>query len=143
MEYITKNLNQTLALAKSIAKDFTGGEILLLQGDLGAGKTAFTKGVANALCINSIVTSPTFTIMNVYSSGKLNLYHFDMYRIQDDSEIRELGFNEYIGAKDGVCCVEWFTQTPQLFAGKMCTFINIEKIDDNTRKFTIENKIFN
>ena len=138
MEIISKNINQTIDFAKKLAKGFKGGEILLLSGELGAGKTAFTKGIAKGLGINAIITSPTFTIMNMYTSSKLNLYHFDMYRIEDESEIYELGFNEFIGNTNGVCCVEWFTQTPELFENKKCLLVTLEKIDDDTRKITVE-----
>ena len=142
MEFISKNIEQTISFAKSLSEKFSGGEILLLSGELGAGKTAFTKGIALGLNIKSIITSPTFTIMNMYSSGKLNLYHFDMYRIEDERDIYELGFNEFIGNPNGVCCVEWFTQTPELFKGQKCIFVNIEKIDDNTRKITVEENLW-
>ena len=138
MEYISKNIKQTINFAKKMAQSFKGGEILLLSGELGAGKTAFTKGIAQGLQVNGIITSPTFTIMNMYTSGKLNLYHFDMYRIEDEQEIYELGFNEFIGNSNGVSCVEWFSQTPQLFAGKKCKLVKIEKIDDDTRKIIVE-----
>lgn len=145
MEYISKNIEQTISFAKNLAEKFKGGEILLLSGELGAGKTAFTKGVAQGLGILGIITSPTFTIMNMYTSGKLNLYHFDMYRIEDDKEIYELGFDEYIGNPNGVACVEWFNQTPELFENKKSILIKLDKIDDDTRKITIEgaNEYFN
>ena len=138
MEYISKNIKQTINIAKDICKNFKGGEILLLSGELGAGKTAFTKGIAEQLGIKAIITSPTFTIMNMYTSGTLNLYHFDMYRIEDERDIYELGFDEYIGNPNGVCCVEWYSQTPQLFKDKKCIHIELIKISDNKRKIIVE-----
>lgn len=138
MEYISKNIRQTINIAKNIASHFTGGEIILLSGELGAGKTAFTKGVAEALEIKALITSPTFTIMNMYSSGKLILYHFDMYRIEDSRDILELGFDEYIGNLNGVCCVEWFNQTPDLFKNKKCIKVDLIKLDENIRKIIVE-----
>ena len=138
MEYISKNIMQTISIAKDICKNFKGGEILLLSGELGAGKTAFTKGIAEQLGIKAIITSPTFTIMNMYTSGTLNLYHFDMYRIEDERDIYELGFDEYIGNPNGICCVEWYSQTPQLFKDKKCIHIELIKINDNKRKIIVE-----
>ena len=91
MEFISKSLEDTFLLASHIAKQCNGGEIILLNGDLGAGKTTFTKGFAKALGITNAVTSPTFTLMKTYY-GRLRLYHFDMYRIIDEGEVEELGF---------------------------------------------------
>ena len=129
MEYISISEKETFNIAKNLAKDFKGGEILLLSGDLGAGKTAFTKGIAKALNVKAIITSPTFTIMNEYKSGKLELYHFDMYRIEDTNELKELGFEQYIGNKNGVCCIEWFEKVPELFISKQVKHITIDKLD--------------
>ena len=137
MEFISKSEKQTFNIAKNFAKNLKGGEILLLKGDLGAGKTAFTKGIADALEIKAIITSPTFTIMNEYKSGKLELYHFDMYRIENTDELKELGFEQYIGNPSGICCIEWFERTPELFLNKQATIIEIEKINENKRKIII------
>ncbi len=138
MEYISKNIDDTINIAKKLSLTFTGGEIVLLDGDLGAGKTAFTKGLAQGLNIQNIITSPTFTILNVHEGTKLNLYHFDMYRLEDEQELKELGFEQYIGNKDGICAIEWYQKTPSLFENKKCMFIDILKIDDNTRKIIIK-----
>lgn len=138
MEFISQNENQTSKIAKNLAKDFQGGEILLLNGDLGAGKTAFSKGIAEALGIKAIITSPTFTIMNEYRSGRLAFYHFDMYRIESADELKELGFEQYVGNLNGVCAIEWFERTPELFSGKKVISVNIEKLSENERKITIE-----
>lgn len=137
MEYISNNEKQTFKIAKDFAKVLKGGEILLLKGDLGAGKTAFTKGIAKALEVKAIITSPTFTIMNEYKSGKLELYHFDMYRIEDVSELKELGFEQYIGNSKGIACVEWFEKTPELFSNRSTILIEFEKLNENKRKITI------
>ena len=137
MEYISNNEKQTFQIAKNLAKKFKGGEILLLKGDLGAGKTAFTKGIAQALGIKSIITSPTFTIMNEYTSNNLELYHFDMYRIEDVNELKELGFEQYIGNSKGIACIEWFEKTPELFLNKKTILIEFEKLNDTKRKIRI------
>jgi len=98
---------ETVALGESFGRRLTGGEVLLLDGDLGAGKTAFVSGVAKALGVVSRVTSPTFTIVNRYTTGRVPLTHFDLYRIADPEELFELGWEEYL-AEGGVVAVEWF-----------------------------------
>lgn len=140
--FISENEEQTKSFARQLASGFNGGEIILLSGDLGAGKTAFTKGVAEALLVKNVVASPTFTILNVHSGQKLELYHFDMYRIEDESELYELGFDELIGNKSGVCCVEWFENVPALFVGHNVILVEITKIDEDKRKIEIKEKIF-
>lgn len=104
-KYISKSVEDTYALARKIAERLKGGEVILLNGDLGAGKTTFTKGLAKALGIDEVVTSPTFTFMKEYK-GRLSLYHFDMYRAEDEDELYELGLSDYLYA-DGVCVIEW------------------------------------
>lgn len=104
-KYISKSVEDTYALARKIAERLKGGEVILLNGNLGAGKTTFTKGLAKALGIDEVVTSPTFTFMKEYK-GRLSLYHFDMYRAEDEDELYELGLNDYLYA-DGVCVIEW------------------------------------
>lgn len=104
-KYISKSVEDTYALARKIAERLKGGEVILLNGNLGAGKTTFTKGLAKALGIDEVVTSPTFTFMKEYK-GRLSLYHFDMYRAEDEVELYELGLSDYLYA-DGVCVIEW------------------------------------
>ena len=105
MEIITKTREETIAAAEKFAAGLQGGDVVLLTGELGAGKTTFTKGIALALRIKEPVTSPTFTIIKEYKGEKFALYHMDMYRLSGD--ITELGLEEYLGRKDGVCVVEW------------------------------------
>lgn len=132
MEYIVHSVEETHNIAKQVAQKLKGQEIILLNGDLGAGKTTFTKGLAKALGIEDVVTSPTFTFMKEYN-GRLNLYHFDMYRVEEADELYELGLNDYLGMEGGVCVIEW-----NKFEGiKDPIIIDIEVIDDNTRKITI------
>lgn len=106
MEFTCNSVSDTYAVASRLARRLNGGEIILLSGDLGAGKTTFTKGLAKALGISEVVTSPTFTFMKSYT-GRLTLYHYDMYRVTDSSELYELGLEEYLGAAGGVCVIEW------------------------------------
>ena len=104
-KYISNSIEDTAMLAKKIADKLRGGEVIILNGNLGAGKTTFTKGLAKALGIADVVTSPTFTFMKEYI-GRLKLYHFDMYRAVDEDELYELGLNDYL-YQNGVCVIEW------------------------------------
>lgn len=98
--------NDTYEFAKGLGERVLAGTVVLLSGDLGTGKTVFAQGFADGLGVDDIVNSPTFTIMNVYDSGRIPLYHFDVYRIADSSEMEELGYEEYFYG-DGVTLVEW------------------------------------
>lgn len=100
------NIKETTSFAKELAKGAKAGQIYLLSGDLGTGKTVFAKGFAEGLGVTEIVNSPTFTIMQTYESGRLPLYHFDVYRIGDEEEMYELGYEEYFFG-NGVCLIEW------------------------------------
>ena len=105
MEIFTRTREETIAAAESFAAGLKGGDVVLLSGELGAGKTTFTKGVALALGVKEQVTSPTFTIIKEYQGSELYLYHMDMYRLSDD--LAELGLEEYLGKQTGVCVIEW------------------------------------
>lgn len=105
-EYISEGHRDTFELGKKTGLSAKAGEVYALSGDLGAGKTVFTQGFAEGFGIKDIVVSPTFTILQIYEDGRLPLYHFDVYRIGDDSEMEEIGFYEYI-CGDGVCLIEW------------------------------------
>ena len=105
MEIVTHSSEETIAVAKEFARALQGGDIVLLRGELGAGKTTFTKGIALALGIGEPITSPTFTIIKEYEGKDLFLYHMDMYRLSGD--LQELGLEEYLGNPKGVSVVEW------------------------------------
>ena len=139
MERICNNLQETKEFAEEIANSIFPPFVITLNGDLGAGKTAFTKFFAKAIGINSVVTSPTFTLMNEYDEGKYPLYHFDMYRIEDSSEIEELGLNDYINTKKGVVIVEW-PQAIQSILPKIGYDIEIIKLDETSRKFIVKSR---
>lgn len=139
METVTiNNLKETASFAKKFAKLLQGGEIILLNGDLGAGKTTFTRQVLKALGVKGEVTSPTFTIMREYSTKKFNIYHFDMYRIKSPDEVREFGLEDYIysGDKRSLVFIEWSENIKEMLKGKFIE-INISLIDDQKRKFEI------
>lgn len=128
----------TVSFAHDLAKDIKAGAVICLRGDLGAGKTAFVQGFARGLGIEEYITSPTFTIVNVYESGTLPLYHFDVYRISNSDEMYEIGYEEYVYG-DGISIIEW----PQLIEDILPDTryeINILKnmdIDENYREIEI------
>lgn len=135
MKIITRNEGETFKLGSLIGKDLKPGDIIALDGDLGAGKTQFSKGIAEGLEVQDYITSPTFTIVNQYD-GRLPLYHFDVYRIDDINEMYEIGFDEYLFG-EGVCVIEWAQMVRDLLPDKIIK-IFIKKIDDETREFDIE-----
>src|SRR5271165_7137625 len=98
--------NQTRLIASEFARNLPAGTVLSLIGDLGAGKTEFVKGLALGLGIDSEVTSPTFTIVHEYRGGRLPLFHMDFYRLHEERELDEIGFDEYLKA-DAICAIEW------------------------------------
>ncbi len=139
MIYESKNEQDTYALGEKIAKEAKAGDIYALLGDLGVGKTVFTKGFAKGLEISEHVNSPTFTIMQVYDEGRLPLYHFDVYRIGDPEEMEEIGYEDYFFG-NGVCLVEWAGLIEELMPGHT-RWITIEKDLDKGfeyRKITME-----
>ena len=103
---ITHSAAETRALGAQLAEKLQAGDVVLLQGELGAGKSEFARGVARGLGIQGPVPSPSFTILNVYDEGRIPLYHFDWYRIEDSEEIREMGMEEHLGG-DGAALIEW------------------------------------
>lgn len=141
LEIITKNSDETTAVAKKYAACISAPKIISLKGDLGAGKTTFSKGFAEGLGIEELVTSPTFTLLNEYTYKNGNLYHFDMYRLESVEEAFELGFEEYFNTQtlNGIVLVEWAENVKGLLP-KNITEITFEKTDDNTRKIIIEDK---
>ena len=131
---------ETFAFGKMLGEQAKPGEVICLNGDLGVGKTVFTKGFAEGLGITEPVNSPTFTIVQQYDSGRMPLYHFDVYRIADVSEMDEIGYEEYFFS-DGVCLIEWGTLIEELLPDSTIT-ITIEKDLQkgfDYRKITISN----
>lgn len=138
IEIITKNEEQTMALAEKFAISLKLPAVVSLVGDLGAGKTTFTKGFAKGLGIEKMVTSPTFTILNEYTDSKTHMYHFDMYRLESEEEARAVGFETYFDLEslDGVTIVEWAENTPGILPETYYQ-VTLDKIDDDSRKITI------
>ena len=134
----TSSPQQTMLVGEKLAKTVQRSVVFTLKGDLGAGKTHFVKGFVKGLGCSALVTSPTFTLLNVYEGGEFTVYHFDMYSLTSLEEAQELGFDEYfdLNSLDGVVFVEW----PENVEGLIkCPHIEIEiqKIDDNKRKITV------
>ncbi|MCD7758017.1 MAG: tRNA (adenosine(37)-N6)-threonylcarbamoyltransferase complex ATPase subunit type 1 TsaE [Clostridiales bacterium] len=135
MEYETRSAAETEALGERLAPALGRGAVLAYTGDLGAGKTAFTRGVARGLGIPGRVTSPTFTIVNEYEGGRLPLFHFDMYRLGSSEELYDIGWEDYL-ARGGVCAVEWSENVDD--ALEDCVRVDIRRgCDENSRKITI------
>lgn len=121
----TFSAEETLLLGEHIGKQAKPGDVYTLIGDLGVGKTVFTQGVAKGLGIVEPVTSPTFTILQIYEEGRLPFYHFDVYRIGDVEEMDEIGYEDYISA-DGVCFIEWANLIEEILPKERCEIL-IEK----------------
>lgn len=141
-ELITENENQTINFAEKLAKVIKLPSVVALVGELGSGKTTFTKGFAKGLGIKNVVTSPTFTILNEYKDGKINMYHFDMYRLCGEDEARAVGFESYfdLNSLDGISIVEWAENAKGILPNSYIEIV-FEKIDDDKRKITY-NEIF-
>ena len=134
MEHLTKTVEETEALGQALALSLKAGAVVALYGDLGAGKTAFVRGMARGLGVSARVTSPTFTIVNEYT-GTLPLFHFDMYRLKSAGELFDIGWDDYL-SRDGVCVVEWSESVPGAFDGGEIV-VKIEKLSDSERKITV------
>lgn len=117
-------------LGESLASELAGGEVVLLSGELGAGKTVFCKGLARGLSVGAEVVSPTFTLMNEYLDGRIVFRHFDAYRLSGADEALGAGIAEYFGQPDCVCAVEWWENVRELFDGIKTIRVDIKKTDD-------------
>jgi tRNA threonylcarbamoyladenosine biosynthesis protein TsaE len=113
MKYNPKSEAETIEIGKKIAPDLKPGDIVCLYGDLGAGKTTLVKGLALGLGVKGTITSPTFTLMNVYRGQTTQLVHIDTYRLKNEQELVDIGVEDYLGAPDTICVIEW----PEKIAG--------------------------
>jgi len=134
MEYTTHSESETEALGESLAQKLRAGDVVALYGDLGAGKTAFVRGMARGLNSPMRVTSPTFTIVNEYE-GSIPLFHFDMYRLGGPDELFGIGWDDYL-ARGGICVVEWSENVEDIFDGTEYS-VTIEKLSEDDRKITV------
>ena len=137
MQYLTHSPEETEQLGQQFAAELRPGDVVAFYGDLGAGKTAFTRGIAKGLGILEAVTSPTYTIVNEYLSGRLPLFHFDMYRLGSADELFDIGWEDYL-ERGGVCAVEWSENVEEAFEQVIC--VDIRRIDDTTREITVERR---
>ena len=137
MTVITKSPEQTELLGKKLAELLRPGDVIAYYGDLGAGKTAFTRGLAAGLGIREAVTSPTYTIVNEYLSGRMPLFHFDMYRLYSSEELFDIGWEDYL-ARGGVCAVEWSENVADALTDAISITIEKDPALLDWRKNTIE-----
>jgi tRNA threonylcarbamoyladenosine biosynthesis protein TsaE len=135
MEFITNSPEQTEAVGMALGRLLQPGTVIAYQGDLGAGKTAFTRGVACGLGAKESVTSPTYTIVNEYLSGKYPLFHFDMYRLASSEDLFDIGWEDYL-ERGGICAVEWSENVAD--AMENAIVVTIEKLGEESRRIIVE-----
>ena len=135
MQYITNSPAETEAIGAALGKIINPGTVIAYRGDLGAGKTAFTRGLAKGLGCTEIVTSPTYTIVNEYLGGRIPLFHFDMYRLRSSDDLFDIGWEDYL-ERGGICAVEWSENVDD--AMEDAVYITIEKLGEESRKITVE-----
>ena len=136
MEFLTHSPDETQHVGAALAKTLHGGEVIAFLGDLGAGKTAFTRGLAEGLGVTDAVTSPTYTIVNEYLTGRLPLFHFDMYRLGSSEELFDIGWEDYL-ARGGVCAVEWSENVQDALEAPITVRIDRVPDGDDCRRITI------
>ena len=135
MEFITNSPEQTEKVGQALGNAIKPGTVIAYRGDLGAGKTAFTRGLARGLGSQELVTSPTYTIVNEYLGGRMPLFHFDMYRLHSSDDLWDIGWEDYL-ERNGVCAVEWSENVADALEDPV--FITIEKLGEDSRRITIE-----
>ena len=135
MKYIVNSLEETKKLAQNFAKDLKTGQVVLLNGDLGAGKTTFTQFVFACLGVKEVVNSPTFAILKTYQGKNCKLNHFDTYRTNEEEAI-ESGFDEILSDKKCITFIEWSENIASLLP-KKCIYVNIKLLDEDKREFEI------
>lgn len=141
MEFVTKSETETRGLAKCFAEKLRAGDVILYSGEMGAGKTAFTKGIAEYFGTEEEVTSPTFALVHEYP-GRVPIFHFDLYRIADYDELYAIGFFDYLD-RGGILAVEWSENIPELAEElENVININIQKLSENVRRITVTGKGF-
>lgn len=133
--YISRSEAETETIGEKFAQGLVGGTVVAMYGDLGAGKTAFARGMARGMGLSCRVSSPTFTIVNEYE-GERELIHFDMYRLESSDELFDIGWEDYLN-RGAVCAVEWSEKVEDAFYGDEI-IVRIEKLGDTERRITIE-----
>ena len=135
MEFITNSPQETEALGQKLGQMLPAGTVSAYRGDLGAGKTAFTRGLARGLGIQDPVTSPTYTIVNEYLGGRVPLFHFDMYRLHSADDLFDIGWDDYL-ERQGICAVEWSENVAEALEDPLV--VTICKTGEESRKITLE-----
>ena len=135
MIYITNSPAETEELGAALGRILPAGTVIAYRGDLGAGKTAFTRGLARGLGYRDMVTSPTYTIVNEYLGGRLPLFHFDMYRLSCAEDLWDIGWDDYLD-RGGICAVEWSENVAEAMEDPVT--VTIEKLGDTSRRVTVE-----
>ena len=135
MTFYTNSPAETEAVGVALGQVLQPGAVIAYRGDLGAGKTAFTRGLGRGLGCGEQVTSPTYTIVNEYLTGRLPLFHFDMYRLKSADDLWDIGWDDYL-ERGGVCAVEWSENVEDALEDPI--IITIEKLGEESRRITIE-----
>ena len=135
MTFTTNSPVETEAIGAALGKILQPGTVIAYRGDLGAGKTAFTRGLARGLGYQEPVTSPTYTVCNEYLGGRLPLFHFDMYRLRSAEDLWDIGWDDYL-ARGGICAVEWSENVDE--AMENAVYVTIEKTGEESRRITLE-----
>ena len=135
MEFLTNSPVETEKIGAALGNIIKPGTVIAYRGDLGAGKTAFTRGLARGLGSSEMVTSPTYTIVNEYLGGRMPLFHFDMYRLASSDDLWDIGWEDYLD-RNGVCAVEWSENVEDAMEDPI--IITIEKLGEDSRRITIE-----
>jgi len=134
MQYITNSPAETEKIGAALGKIIAPGTVIAYRGDLGAGKTAFTRGLAIGLGSSELVTSPTYTIVNEYLGGRCPLFHFDMYRLRSSDDLWDIGWEDYLD-RNGICAVEWSENVADALEDPIT--ITIKKLGEESRRITI------
>ena len=135
MIFTTNSPQETESVGEKLGQILPAGTVIAYEGDLGAGKTAFTRGLARGLGYKDPVTSPTYTIVNEYLGGRLPLFHFDMYRLGSGDDLFDIGWEDYLD-RDGICAVEWSENVADALEDPIV--ITIEKLGEDSRRITLE-----
>lgn len=135
MRYLTQSPEETEKIGECLAEKLKPGDVIAFLGDLGAGKTAFTRGLARGLGVCEAVTSPTYTIVNEYLSGRMPLFHFDMYRLDSSDDLFDIGWEDYL-ARGGICAVEWSENVADSMDDAIS--VDIRRLSDTEREIIIE-----
>ena len=136
MNYTTNTVAETEALGAKLAEILRPGDVVAFFGDLGAGKTAFVRGMAAALGVRETVTSPTYTVVNEYLSGRIPLFHFDLYRLSGPDDLFDIGWEDYLD-RGGVCAVEWSERVREVLGDAICVTIRMSRNGPDSREITI------